>query len=157
MRCAAVSEREPQRTDARRNGVKHLPFLLVAAVLIGPVSCGDDHRSAAKRTAATSMPANVALDDVRYECGAADGAVITFRTRAHHSFSGTAELVIGDQTYGRTDATAGPAPRTFTMDIDLPKAAYDAGRGTVQATSPNGDVAASAPVVFRLAPAASCG
>ena len=97
------------------------------------------------------------LDNVRYDCGRTDATVIHFEATAETPFSGRADLVVLDDTFGSIGVDVGPTPSEYLMDTNLSQAAFDTGEGHVRVTSDDGSVVANEPVVLRLEPGVGCG
>lgn len=141
---------------------------LVVAALVGTGACAAvDDASRGSTAVPSSRPAterrapseqlDVVLDNVRYDCGPTDAPVVHFEATAETPFSGRADLLVLDDTFGSTEVDLGPTPSEYLMDTHLSQAAFDAGEGQVRVTSDDGTVVANEPVVLRLEPAIGCG
>ena len=148
--------------------MKKILMSLVAAALIGTGACATDDDASRGTTAVPSSPPaterhasseqlGVVLDNVRYDCGPTDATVIHFEATAETPFSGRADLVVLDDTFGSIGVDVGPTPSEYLMDTNLSQAAFDTGEGHVRVTSDDGSVVANEPVVLRLEPGVGCG
>lgn len=137
---------------------------LVLATLLLLTACGDGdlERRAAVEAAPTSRPSTSAVDvhvsDVVYDCGPADGPMISLRAWTSDSIAVVAELIVMGRPFGSSEVVVlGPDATVVAFGVSLNEAAYQSGTGQVRIRAADDEVVLAATDVRLRLPEGGCG